>query len=501
MHIIKISPAIRISLGLVFITISVLLFGNLIGLVPDRYTFAMQARKTVAESVAVQCSLAAQDNNFFSVKETMAIVVSSQPDILSMGLRGVDGNYLTQSDNHHSNWISPPKDKSTSTHWQIPILKESNRWGTLEISFAPLSSFAPWGYQVSPFYLFVIFFACVTFIGFTFFMKRTLRHLDPTTVMPSRVKKMLDTLTEGVILIDNNANIILANTEFAKELGVAAESLMGMKISKLDWLDYDTKGKYELQPWADAMTQKQTIYNVQISLSTKWNSLRTYQANFSPILDDNGFCRGALATLDDVTEMENKNIQLHHMLEELNKSQTEVMRQNAKLEILATQDPLTGCLNRRAFFEKARILVGATHKNRSNLSCVMADLDFFKKVNDNFGHSVGDQVIKFFADILLSSVKGGDAVCRYGGEEFCVLLPNCDIDNAFVVTDKIRSRVEKECTIALSNVPGIKITGSFGVSSLSLGAKNIEELIEQSDKALYSAKEEGRNRVVRWKSV
>jgi len=453
---------------MVLITSSVLLLGNFIGLVPDRSIVAMHARKIAAESLAVQCTSAANDNDIIAVKRSMDDIVSSHPDILSLGLRGLDGKYLTLSENHQNNWVAPPEEESTSTHWQVPIYKGISRWAVLEISFASRYSFDVLGYPINPFYLLLIFFAGVSFIGIFIFMKRTLRYLDPTEVMPSRVKKLLDALTEGVILIDNDEQIILVNSSFAKELGCTAESLMGLNISKLPWLDHETKKPYKLQPWSNAISEKQMQLNKHISLSTEANSYRTYQANFSPILDDKDNCRGVLATFEDVTA----------------------------LEILATQDPLTGCLNRRAFFARAEQQFKETHKDEVTLSCIMADIDLFKSVNDTYGHSVGDVVIQHLANTLFSTVKGDDMICRYGGEEFCILLQQCTLDDAVVIAERIRCRIEEQ---SVTNVPDgldIHITSSFGVSSSDFGVKSLKQLIDQADKALYRAKEEGRNQVI-----
>ncbi|MDX1776253.1 MAG: diguanylate cyclase [Desulfobulbales bacterium] len=469
----QIPPSLRISLGLVLITLSVVLLGNFIGLIPDRSIVAMQARKTAAESLAVQCTLAARDNNIAAVKKTMDVIVSSQPDILSLGLRGVDGSYLTQSDKHQTSWVAPPGNESTATHWQVPIYNGNSPWGVLEISFASLYSFSVLGYPMNPFYVLLIFFAGVSFIGFFIFLKRTLRYLDPTEVMPSRVKTLLDTLTEGVIIIDTNENIILVNSAFAKELKRSAESLMGLKISELPWIDNETKMPYKSNPWTHAITEKQAQMNKHICLNTETNNFRTYQANFSPIVDDKGNCRGALATFEDVTA----------------------------LEILATQDPLTGCLNRRSFFTRAAEQFKENQANKTPISCIMVDIDLFKSINDTYGHAVGDVVIQEFANILLSSIKGTDLLCRYGGEEFCITLPQCRLDVAGEIAERTRSKIEKRCIMYAPAGLEISITSSFGVSSSELGADSLHELIEQADKALYMAKNKGRNRVIKSESL
>ena len=207
-------------------------------------------------------------------------------------------------------------------------------------------------------------------------------------------------------------------------------------------------------------------------------------ANVAPILDGKGKSRGALATFDDVTALEDS----HRKME----------IQNQKLEILATQDSLTGCLNRRAFYEKAKEYLAATAAGGSNLACIMADIDLFKSFNDRYGHAVGDQVIQFVAATLKSALRKDDVVCRYGGEEFCLLFSNSDIENAVTIVERIRHEIETQSPSAIPDKPEIRISASFGVSDLSLGAKDIEELITQADKALYKAKADGRNRVVPW---
>jgi len=122
----------------------------------------------------------------------------------------------------------------------------------------------------------------------------------------------------------------------------------------------------------------------------------------------------------------------------------------------------------------------------------MVDIDFFKKVNDSHGHATGDQVLQQVAGVLLSLTRERDVVCRYGGEEFCVLLPDCELHDAVTVAQKFRQGVE------MCKPLGILVTASFGVSALNLGPKEPSELLEQADKALYTAKHRGRNCVVQW---
>ena len=217
--------------------------------------------------------------------------------------------------------------------------------------------------------------------------------------------------------------------------------------------------------------------------------------NGAPILDDTGNCKGALATFDDVTKVEEQNEQLQTMLGKLKKSRDEVRRKNKELEILATRDPLTGCFNRRAFFETFEIEFSSVKRYGHDLSCVMFDIDHFKNVNDTHGHAAGDMVLKGIADVLRSLLRKTDTIGRYGGEEFCIILPNIDIDGATQAAERFRRGIESY------DFSGIPITSSFGVSIVDPGISDVAELIDRADKALYAAKEGGRNRVVNWKQL
>ncbi len=122
----------------------------------------------------------------------------------------------------------------------------------------------------------------------------------------------------------------------------------------------------------------------------------------------------------------------------------------------------------------------------------MVDIDFFKSVNDHHGHATGDQVIKAVADVLKTCTRDSDLVGRYGGEEFCVVLPKLHLDKAAEIAERIRQTIEKK------SCSGVNITISLGVSCLESNTNKPDELINQADKALYAAKKSGRNRVVTW---
>ncbi len=161
----------------------------------------------------------------------------------------------------------------------------------------------------------------------------------------------------------------------------------------------------------------------------------------------------------------------------------------AQLERLSTTDALTGLLNRRRLMERFELeLERAAHRNRP-LACVIADLDHFKKINDERGHLAGDRVLEMVSAAILASVRRGDVVARYGGEEFVIILPNADRAGASEVVERCRQRIE---SVRLGS---ITVTASMGISIHPQDGATIDELLSRADKALYRAKEAGRNRI------
>ncbi len=180
----------------------------------------------------------------------------------------------------------------------------------------------------------------------------------------------------------------------------------------------------------------------------------------------------------------------------LEAAQTEVLRQNEELERLASRDALTGCLNRRALYALFEETFTEGRGQGSELCCLMIDIDHFKRVNDEFGHAIGDQAIQAVAECLQSGVRLTDMVGRYGGEEFCLMFPRTTLDEATVLAERLRARVAADAGSRVRMASGMTLTVSIGVSTSAFGARALLELIDQADRALYAAKESGRNCVM-----
>ena len=336
----------------------------------------------------------------------------------------------------------------------------------------------------------LIVFSCTT--TYYFYLRRAFQQLNPKKVIPSHVKLALDTMVEGLLILDADGKVMLANAGFAQTVGKEPDHLMGRDIGELAWEPHEHDECPEGLPWANTLKGGGPCLGGMVHFYKDGAERSTFLVNSTPIHDQAGGCQGALVSFDDITELEKNKRELHEMLDNLRQSSEEIRRQNRELEQLATRDPLTSCFNRRSFFERFNTLWNAARRHQHPLSCVMLDIDNFKSINDNHGHSVGDEILSRVGQVLNGAARDSDIICRYGGEEFAILLPFTRIEEAGQAAERLRVDLE---TSTFSN---LSITASFGVSAISLGAADPQDLLDQADRCLYFAKRNGRNQVVRW---
>ncbi len=491
-------PAMRISLALILLTSCLLLSAEMFGFMPQEDKFLLNTRTKISESIALQMSVLIPDQDIKQIQKLIRLIVKRNPEILSAGIRLASDKLIFKSANHIELWGDYSNNISTSTHVYIPVMQSGELWGKVEIRYQAFETESFFGFFHSAIFKLIAFVFLIGFFVYLVFMLRTLRQLDPSAIIPERVNAAFDTLAEGVLIIDEKEHVLLANKAFCEKIGKTADSLVGVKASELDWnLDSDKKSNRKF-PWNIVIATNKRSVGVSLNYRKSKNNEIKFAINASPILGSSDKLQGVLITLDDISDLEQRNTNLKNIVTRLQKSQFQVQQQNKELNYLATRDSLTGCLNRRAFSEQFAALFEQAKSNGSELACVMVDIDHFKAVNDNFGHATGDEVIKMLAEILKSNTRSEDLVARYGGEEFCLVMPGMSDDVAIKTSERIRLRIKDESAERYETGP--RVTASLGVSSLHDDPDNPEDLNNLADEALYIAKESGRNRVVRWSS-
>ena len=163
-----------------------------------------------------------------------------------------------------------------------------------------------------------------------------------------------------------------------------------------------------------------------------------------------------------------------------------------RLRTMATTDTLTQLANRRTFQTALARALALAQRNATPMCLAMFDVDFFKRVNDTYGHETGDDVLKHVAQVVQSAARGGDLVARFGGEEFVVLMHDCTVDHALVAAERIRLALQS--APCLAGVHTIAVTASIGIAQWQTGTET-KQWLEAADSALYRAKQAGRNRV------
>ncbi|MED5423677.1 MAG: GGDEF domain-containing protein [Pseudomonadota bacterium] len=202
------------------------------------------------------------------------------------------------------------------------------------------------------------------------------------------------------------------------------------------------------------------------------------------------------AVAQDTEQMIEKNRRLEEELEQSGEEMATLQRDLDSIRKEAMTDGLTAISNRKAFDEKLKYVRQRSDEEASIFTLMLIDIDHFKNFNDTYGHQVGDQVLKLVAKTLTDGIKGKDFAARYGGEEFAIILPESNAMAGEVVGNALREAVAKKEVINRNSGEKLgRITMSVGVAQYS-GSESEEALIERADKALYKAKETGRNRVV-----
>jgi len=310
----RISTAWRMSFGLALLTISVVFAADFVGLIPDPSGAVLEGRKQLCESLAIQSAVCLERNDLAAVQATMQLVADRNDDIISASLHTVDGKLLALTSDYVEGPTGNSEKESVPTRVLVPIFMGDKRWATMKVCFCEVM---PGGIErlwTGPTVRMVIFVGLVGFMAYLWFLKRTLRYLDPNSVVPKRVKTALDTLVEGVVLLDKDERIVLANSAFARNVGHPEASLLGQKAACLNWRSTATDQTPDVLPWTAALRDGQAQTAVPLEFTGRSDDIRKLMVNAAVICDEHNDKRGAIATFDDITKFEEQSMQLQEML-------------------------------------------------------------------------------------------------------------------------------------------------------------------------------------------
>ena len=268
------------------------------------------------------------------------------------------------------------------------------------------------------------------------------------------------------VITDLKGDIVYVNPRFTETTGYTAEEALGqnpriLKSGKMPASSYQ-------EMWGTITSGKNwngIFHNKKKNGQLYWES-----AIISPVIDENGKITHFMAMKEDITERK-------RLEEELQKQ--------------STIDELTGTYNRRQFYRLANAEIKRSNRLRHPLSIALIDIDYFKSVNDTYGHAAGDQVLVSFAHTCQENLRDIDLLSRIGGDEFVIILPETASDQAYIALERLRQELASRPIDY--NETAIPITISCGIASLAGKTESLDQLMERADQALYQAKQVGRN--------
>lgn len=297
---------------------------------------------------------------------------------------------------------------------------------------------------------------------------------------------LLESIDVGVVVLDRDYNVKIWNNFMVNHSGLRPEDIRGENLLQ----------KFPEIPQEWFMHKVESVFTLHSHSFTSWEN-RPYIfrfKNYRPISGQEEFMYQNLTMipLNSVTGTVSHVCILVYDVTGVATNKEQLKSANSKLKQQSRIDSLTGLSNRGYWeqcleYEYKRFL-----RSRDISSLVLFDIDHFKKINDTYGHLVGDSVLCKVSEILKSSMRGTDIAGRYGGEEFGVILINCDAENAYTFSEFFRKRIELETFKHGNSI--FNVTISLGISEFNFDSENHTVLIEQADKALYESKLDGRNR-------
>ena len=306
---------------------------------------------------------------------------------------------------------------------------------------------------------------------------------------------LAENTADTVWRLDASMRFTFVNSAYLQITGFSREEILGRPVMEF----FTPEGREVVADMMKKRRAKEAEGATNASLRFEVPHIRKtgdpywVEINSNPIYDDAGVIVGYNGITRDIHERK----QYQQRLEEANRQLQEQLQENVALHAMLTEqtlrDPLTGLHNRRYLEETLPRELSRAKRVGYPMALVMVDLDHFKRVNDTYGHPTGDAVLKAMASILLHGAREGDIICRFGGEEFLVALPNMTVENALARAKAWQTTLGN--TSIQHGAFSIQITLSAGISAFPNNGADVDTMLHLADEALYRAKANGRNRV------
>lgn len=299
-----------------------------------------------------------------------------------------------------------------------------------------------------------------------------------------------DLLTVGLVVVDRRFTVVMWNRFMELNSSVRAESVLGKNLFDAfpelnrNWLEKKIKSCLVLKTASfSSWQQRPYLFRFKVSALDSGEAEFMHQdASIFPVYDHEGVVQGACLAIQDVSA-----------LAEAKRLLDRTMDQALDLEESSQRDSLTGLYNRKFFDEQITQEILSARRYGWPLALAMIDIDHFKGVNDQYGHAGGDAVLRSLAAQLRGMLRASDTLCRYGGEEFALILPHINLESAGVLLERLRKAVET-LVVELPEGERVSVTMSVGLAPL-LDGVSPGQLVSRADASLYASKHGGRNRM------